>query len=501
MIKTPSWPIPLGVKPIDLGLERIRQLMGKLGVGEKNLPPVIHVAGTNGKGSTIAFLRAFLEAAGYSVHVYTSPHLVYFNERIVLAGKMISDEFLGEVLAECKEAARDIPVTFFEGTTAAAFLAFSRIPADILLLETGMGGRLDATNIIEKPLLIIITPISLDHMAYLGDTLVKIAGEKAAIMKPSVACVLGKQEAAAAGVIEMVAREKGVELLRFGHEWRVEKTLLTSSSISALCFVPCASYLQGTKHKAQSTDEEEGFKFISNDRTINLPSPALPGDHQLLNAGVAIAALEKMPDFKVSPHHIITGLKSVTWPARLQHLTTGRLTEMLPGNYSLWLDGGHNRAGGEILAEWLRAVHKTHNVVIPALRAGIASSGNTHMTIGAIPGQAGDNTHMFHHAHTPEKIYLICGMLREKEVSAFLENFSGIADELFAITIPDEEKALPAAEIVQIAMAAGIKSQAATGISDALEKISRLTTSPALILICGSLYLAGAVLEENNKHG
>ncbi len=423
MIKTPSWPVPLGHKPIDLGLERIRALLQRLKIEEKKLPPVIHVAGTNGKGSTIAFLRAFLEEAGYSVHTYTSPHLVYFNERIILAGKMISDDFLNKVLQECEKTAAEIPVTFFEGTTAAAFLAFSKISADILLLETGMGGRLDATNVIEKPLVTIITPVSLDHMEYLGTTVEKIAAEKAAIIKPGVPCIVGQQQSEATKVIVVAAKEKGAELYRFSHEWNVEKTW-------------------------------NGFKYISDSMKLDLPVPGLSGDHQLQNAGAAIAAIEKLsgekiPGFKVNETHIRAGLQSVKWPARLQQLASPKL----PKNYSLWLDGGHNRAGGKILADWLKT-------------------------------------------RPEEKIYIICGMLKDKEIKVFLENFLGLADKLYAVAIPGEEKSREPGEIAGIAANIGIESEPMENISAALKAISRLTTQPALILICGSLYLAGSVLEN-----
>jgi len=418
MIKTPFWPVPLGAKPIDLGLERIRKLLRCLKIEEKKLPPVIHVAGTNGKGSTIAFLRAFLEEAGYSVHVYTSPHLIHFNERIVLAGKIISDDFLNEVLGSCKKTAEGIPVTFFEGTTAAAFLAFSRVPADILLLETGMGGRLDATNVIEKPLLTIITPISLDHMEFLGDTIEKIAAEKAAIIKSSVPCIAGQQQPEAAEVIEAAAKKKGAELYKYGYNWHVEKS-------------------------------KTGFKYISNSLQLDLPIPSLPGDHQLQNAGVAIAALTKIPEFTVDANHIRAGLQSVNWPARLQRLSL----PSLPKNYSLWLDGGHNRAGGEILANWLKSRQE-------------------------------------------EKIYIICGMLKEKETKAFLENFLGLVEKIYAVAIWDEEKSQSAAEITGTARSIGIESTSAESVATAIQEISGLTTAPALILICGSLYLAGNVLEN-----
>ncbi len=307
-------------KIIDLSLERIERLLKALGHPEERLPPVIHVAGTNGKGSAIAFLRAIFEAAGHRVHVYTSPHLVHFNERIRLAGSLVSDDDLFDVLSECEAANDGAPITFFEITTAAAFLAFARQPADIVLLETGLGGRLDATNVIADPVCTAITPISLDHTQFLGETIAKIAGEKAGILKSGTPCVVGPQLGDAANVIAARAQDLRSPLFRFGQEWSVEAS---------------------------------GNGMLVRDGTNNqeLPRPGLAGAHQLVNAATAIACLRHMP-LSVTENAIRTGLRKVEWPARLQRLTQGPLAEHLNDSRSeLWLDGGHNPAAGEVLGD------------------------------------------------------------------------------------------------------------------------------------------------------
>ncbi len=318
--------IRLHPKLIDLSLGRLRLLLQKLGNPERQLPPVVHVAGTNGKGSTIAYLRAALEASGQRVHVLTSPHLVRFNERIRLAGRLISDEGLVTVLRACEEANGDEPITYFEVTTAAAFLAFRDNPADILLLETGLGGRLDATNVIAKPLLTAITTVSLDHQHFLGDSLAEIAGEKAGILKPGVTGVIGQQTPEAARVIEATAAEVGAKLLRQGHDWQVEAR-------------------QGE------------LNFQSAMGELQLPLPALNGVHQLQNAGLALACLQNLAGFFPSARDMAAGLATAHWPGRLQRLQQGSLYNRLRNRFGtdgeLWLDGGHNPGAGAALAQTL----------------------------------------------------------------------------------------------------------------------------------------------------
>lgn len=298
-------------------------LLDDLGRPHDNLPPVVHVAGTNGKGSVIAFLRAILEAAGYRVHVFTSPHLVRFNERIHVAGKEISDDALCALLEECEAINAGRPITFFEITTAAAMLAFARTPADVLLLETGLGGRLDATNTVKKPLLTAITPVSMDHQSFLGNTIEEIVGEKAGIMKAGVPCVVAAQTRMGKRILAARAQAAGAPLVAEGQDWFV----LSRAS---------------------------GLTYNSGETVRDLPVPALAGKHQIRNAGHAIAIAERMEGFDISDAAIAKGLSTARWPARLQHLTAGPLAELLPEGWELWLDGGHNPAAGKVLADHTR---------------------------------------------------------------------------------------------------------------------------------------------------
>jgi dihydrofolate synthase/folylpolyglutamate synthase len=313
---------------IDLGLTRIERLLKALGSPHLELPPVVHVAGTNGKGSLVAYLRAMAEAAGYRVHAYTSPHLVRFNERIRVAGRIIGDRELDEIVTECEEANEEQPITFFEITTAAAYLAFSRVPADLAVIEVGMGGRFDATNVIE-PVLSAITPIGYDHTGFLGDKLEGIAAEKAGILKRAVPAVVGRQRDVSADVIALEAGRLAVPLFRLGREWRV-------------------------------TPGHDGFRYQSDLLALDLPTPALVGAHQIDNAATAVACIERLraARFEIGDAAVARGLKTVEWPARLQRLVRGPLVEAMPAGSELWLDGGHNEDCGIVLArqaaEWAR---------------------------------------------------------------------------------------------------------------------------------------------------
>lgn len=306
---------------IDLSLERLERLLGQLGHPERRLPPVIHVAGTNGKGSTCAFLRAIGEAAGMRVHVATSPHLVRFNERIRLAGALVTDAQLLDVLGEIERVNAGQPITVFEVLQAATFLLFARMPADLVVLEVGLGGRFDATNVVERPAACAITSISLDHREMLGETLGKIAFEKAGIIKPGVPVATGTQDAEAFGVIAAQAAALGAPLLARGDAWEV---------------VPGA----------------DGFSFQDAEGVLQLPRPSLLGAHQLDNAGIAVAAA-RASGLGFSEDVIARGIASATWPARMQRLT-GRLAAQVPAGWELWLDGGHNPGGGLAIAEQLR---------------------------------------------------------------------------------------------------------------------------------------------------
>jgi dihydrofolate synthase/folylpolyglutamate synthase len=411
-------------KIIDLSLSRVERLLSALGNPERRLPPVVHVAGTNGKGSVLAYLRAMFEASGRRVHVYTSPHLVHFNERIRLAGKLIDEDALVGLLEQCEIANDDLPITFFEITTAAAFLAFAQEPADLLLLETGLGGRLDATNVIERPLVTAITPISYDHMQFLGDTLAQIAGEKAGILKPGVPAAIGPQPLAAMQVIDAKAASLGCPLHRYARDWSVE---------------PSAA----------------GLVYEGRSGRLELPAPNLPGRHQLDNAGIALACLELMgPRFTIGEGELARGLRHAEWPARLQRLTEGPLARMLPAGSQLWLDGGHNQAAGEVLAEMAKGWQD-------------------------------------------RPLHLVFGMLDTKEPREFLRPLRPLVRSLVAVPVPGEHASLSAAAAAEHARAVGISASEALDAQAAVADIVRQTPQPCRILICGSLYLAGAVLAEN----
>ncbi len=409
-------------KLIDLSLGRIETLLKALGDPQGQLPPVIHVAGTNGKGSTIATLRACLEAGGWRVHAYTSPHLVRFHERIRLAGRLIDEDDLIELLEECERANQGRPITYFEITTAAAFLAFARTPADFVLLETGLGGRLDATNVVRHPAATAITPISLDHQAFLGDTIAAIAGEKAGILKAGSPAIIGPQPPEAAAIFDARATEIGAPLYRFGREWG------------------CAEHVGGMRY--------HGPRWC-----FDLPLPSLPGAHQISNAGTAIACLEQLPNLEISRETVARGLRHIDWPARMQRLSCGPLVEILPGGWELWLDGGHNPGAGEVLAAAVSAW-----------------------------------------AERP--LYLIVGMLNTKDPTGFLAPLAPHARVLYAVTIPGEQNPLLASAIAAAARTVGLAATEAPSVTAAVEAITA-DPSPARILICGSLHLAGVVLAEN----
>jgi len=305
-------------KLIDLSLGRMERLLADLGNPHQKLPPVIHVAGTNGKGSTVAMMRAVLEAAGYRVHVYTSPHLVRFSERIRLVGKLIDEDLLLQMLEHVETVNAGKPITFFEVTTAVAFQAFAQIPADVVLLETGLGGRYDATNVVAKPAVTALSSISMDHMQYLGDSLAKIAGEKAAIMKPGVPCVSVGQPEEAAEVIATAAQEIGAILRVQGENWNIEP-------------------------------DGAGLLYSGRHSRWKIPMPALVGRHQIENAGLALAALDQAP-FAIPAFALRLGMRNVEWPARAQRLKEGPLVRAMPAMWELWVDGGHNAGGGLAVA-------------------------------------------------------------------------------------------------------------------------------------------------------
>jgi dihydrofolate synthase/folylpolyglutamate synthase len=424
----------LGLHPkrIDLSLGRIERLLSALGEPQHHLPPVIHVAGTNGKGSTIAFMRAMLEAAGKRVHVYTSPHLIEFNERIRIGryggGRLVDDAALAAALERCEVANANEPITFFEVTTAAAFLLFSESPADILLLEVGLGGRVDATNVVSHPALTIVTPISIDHPEFLGDTIEKIAVEKAGIFKPGIAAILAEQDENALAVLEGQAGRLHAPVLVGGQDF---------------------------------VTREENGRFVYEDERglLDLPLPRLVGRHQQLNAGTAIAALRRL-DPAIAAAPIEAGLTQAEWPARLQRLMRGRVAELAPRDAEIWLDGGHNADGGRVLAQVMADFEE----------------------------------------NSPRPLILICGTLATKETRLFLRPFKGLAQEVIAVPIAGDHYGRSPADVALAAQQEGIPAAASESVGSALEYLSaRDWQAPPRILIAGSLYLAGEVLNLDGK--
>ncbi len=404
-------------KIIDLTLDRVWRLLAALDNPQDKLPPVIHIAGTNGKGSTQAMIRAGLEGWGKSVHAYTSPHLARFHERIRLAGDLISEDHLTQVLDECYSANGGESITYFEITTVAGLLAFSRTSADYTLLEVGLGGRLDATNVI-TPEVSVITPISIDHEQFLGNTLAKIAGEKAGIIKRGVPVVVGPQPDEAMEVIEDTAMRLGAPLIAYGQHWHVH--------------------------------EERGRLVYQDERgLLDLPLPNLMGAHQIQNAGAALAVLRHLGADEAACEAAVVGAQ---WPARMQRLKTGPLVE-IAGAAELWLDGGHNAAAGIALADVL--------------------------------------------AKLPQRpTHLICGMLNTKDVTGYLRPLAAEAASLTAVSIPGEAATLSAEETEAAAKSVDLQAYTAENVTEALKAI--LARDPnSRVLICGSLYLAGAILREN----
>jgi dihydrofolate synthase / folylpolyglutamate synthase len=405
-------------KVIDLTLARVERLLAVLGNPERSIPPVIHLAGTNGKGSTQAMIRVGLEAGGDKVHAYTSPHLARFHERIRLAGELISEPALTALLDECVTANGPDEITFFEITTCAAFLAFARSPADWTLLEVGLGGRLDATNVVDHPRLTIITPVSLDHQAFLGDTVTAIAGEKAGIIKRGVPVIVGPQTEEGLAVIEAKTARMGAPLLVHGQHWH-------------------------------AFEDRGRLVFQDENGLLDLPLPNLPGPHQIQNAGAAIAALRALGRDEAACEAAVT---RAVWPARMQRLRHGPLTEAAP-KAELWLDGGHNPAGGEAVAA----------------------------TLARMPAR---------------ETHLICGMLNTKDVTGYMIPLAPHVTRLHAVSIPGEKNTLSAEATRDAARSAGIDAVTAPSVAEAMENIAA-TATEARVLICGSLYLAGAILREN----
>jgi dihydrofolate synthase/folylpolyglutamate synthase len=306
-----------------LGLERITELLDRLGRPQDRLPPVLHVAGTNGKGSTCAFLRSILESAGNTVHMFTSPHLVRFNERIRIAGKLIEDDELAQILDEVLDASGGIEPSFFEVTTAVAFLAFSRTPADACILEVGLGGRLDATNVVEHPLVCAVAGLGIDHRQWLGRSIGEIAGEKASIAKRDVPLVTQRYPPAAAHRVQEKAEAAGAPWIGRGALWD-------------------SRLIRGHIH------------YRDRHGALNLPMPSLPGRYQADNAALAVAMLRHQDKLAVPEEALGEGIRVANWPARMQRLAGGPVTRQLPGGSELWLDGGHNASAARLVADYVR---------------------------------------------------------------------------------------------------------------------------------------------------
>jgi len=421
---------------IDLGLDRMYAGLSALENPHRRVPPVIHIAGTNGKGSTLTFIRSILEASGNKVHAFTSPHLVRFNERIVLAGSEISDEKLMDVITRCDEAVNERTLTYFEIITAAAFLAFSESPADYLCLEVGLGGRLDATNVVDHPHCTVITPVALDHQHYLGDTLQEIASEKAGIARRDTPLVVSPQVPEVMAVIDDYATSVGANIFKYGEDWNVfeEQGRLVYQDLAGLS---------------------------------DLSLPKLAGAHQVMNAGLAIAALrasDSCPDDKT----LSRGVENAFWPARMQQLRHGPMIDHLKSVTDeladIWLDGGHNPHAA-------RAV------------AGILADLNDRLS---------------------RPVFMICGMQNNKDIERYLEPFEGLVQKVYGVQASLESVA-SAKDIVRFAKKTGHEAEESGDVMAAIHQIIRdykndkdpKKRTPR-ILIAGSLYLAGEVLKDHS---
>jgi dihydrofolate synthase/folylpolyglutamate synthase len=411
-----------------LGLERIATLLDRLGNPERSLPPVLHVAGTNGKGSTCAFLRAAIEAAGLSTHVYTSPHLVRFNERIRLAGRLIEDDALAHYLAEALDAAADMEISFFEATTAAAFLAFARTPADACIVEVGLGGRLDATNVIAEPLVCGITELGVDHNAFLGDRIERIAVEKAGIAKRGAPLITQRYPVAVALKVGEAAKAAGARWLPRGQGWDADV-------------------------------RDGGLDYRDRKGSLRLPLPRLPGVHQAMNAALAVAMLRHQNKLRVGEGAFRAAIGWAEWPARLQRLAHGPLRNLLPAEAELWLDGAHNPNAARAAADFFRG-----------------------------------------HVAAGQPFHIVFGLLANKDAPGVLRTFRGRQATFHTIPVPGHEHHAPAA-LAETARELGLTAMPAADVTDALGWIARHAdrARPPIVLILGSLYLAGEVLSANDQ--
>lgn len=411
----PHWPTLLFDGREGTPLSRTLELLEKLGNPQDRLPPVVHVAGTNGKGSTIAFLRSMLEAAGLAVHVYTSPHLHRFNERIVLAGRDIDDATLFTAIEAARHAANGQSYSFFEGTTAAAMYAFAHAKADVLLMETGCGGRFDPTNVVKRPALTIITTISYDHTEILGQSLAEIAWHKAGIMRADTPCVISFQAPEAGEVLARELAQAGAPDCSYGTHWRVQRTT-------------------------------EGLLYTTADGVVAFPPPCLPGPHQYVNAGNAIAAATIL-DFPLHEAHVRQGLQHARWPARLERIASGARAELLPEGWELWVDGGHNVAAGHTLASHIETDWRD------------------------------------------KPTYVVFGTTQGKDVVGLLAPLAGKVEHIFVTPVASEPKSYSDQALMRILAPLGFPVRPAESIEDAIGQMVKSLPGPARILVFGSLYL------------
>jgi len=420
-------------KGYDLSLERMTRLMDKLGNPQDHLPPVIHIAGTNGKGSAAAFSRALLEAAGLGVHVHTSPHLVNWHERYRLAalgaGKFVADKLLAETIARVADANAGQQITVFEILTAVTFLLFSEHPANAVVLEVGLGGRFDATNLIKKPAVSLIMPISLDHESYLGDRVELIAAEKAGIIKRGCPVVIGAQPAEAAReVLVETAERLGCPLLVYGQD-----------------------FVAFEEHGRMAYQDADGL--------IDISSPRLLGRHQLANAAAAIAAV-RSAGFDISETDADAAMARVEWPGRMQRLPAGRLAALAPMGAELWIDGGHNPGASIVVAEAIAELEEKN----------------------------------------PRPLFMITGMINTKDQRGYFRAFQGMARHVYTVPVPFSEASVPNDELAARASEAGLSAEPVNSVANALLLLRDNwddLDNPPRILICGSLYLVGSVLDEN----
>lgn len=425
----------LGIYPrgFDLSLDRIRRLLEDLGRPQDRMPPVIHVAGTNGKGSSTAFSRALLEAAGLSVHVHTSPHLVRWHERYRLgvkggAGRLVDDERLLDAVLRAEKANNGQPITVFELLTAVIFILFSETPADAAIIEVGLGGMYDATNVIEQPAVSLIMPVALDHQGWLGNTIEEIAAAKAGIIKRRCPVVIGRQD----------------------HDEALDALVRASERAGSQPQVYGQDYL--------AYEENGRLVYQDNDGLMDLPLPALPGRHQFANAAAAIRAV-KSAGFSLSEDVVAAAMRQVQWPARLQRLKNGALLAFAPEGAEVWLDGGHNPHGGRAVAEAMVAFEE----------------------------------------RDPRPLYLITGMINTKDPKGYFEAFRGLARHVHTVPIRNSDAGIDPAALANDALEAGLDATPVTSAAEALAEIREIASDepPPRILIGGSLYFAGNILEEN----